>query len=250
MARARVDGKGGFALAVVVFLLFAIGVSAAAAYQVVFLEHRLSGLSMDADRAQVVAEAGLQRFIGDAVSGIPGDTAYFIDDGEAQVSSRRVVYVGPWEELHRVHSVGRVTDPRYFDAPAIREVARYARLRAPPMEVLAPLVTTAGEVNVAPGFMVDGEDAPAPPCRQRDDGWVPWYDIVAAGPIVGVITAAALWGWLPSIVWLMIGVSFIGWVSDYTAIVLAVSNDGNSLSAVAHRLLAPRVRTILFVFIF
>jgi carbon starvation protein len=74
--------------------------------------------------------------------------------------------------------------------------------------------------------------------------------IAAAGPIVGVITAAALWGWLPSIIWLMVGVSFIGWASDYSAIMLAVRNDGNSLSAVAHRLIAPRVRTILFVFIF
>jgi carbon starvation protein len=74
--------------------------------------------------------------------------------------------------------------------------------------------------------------------------------IAAAGPIVGVITAAALWGWLPSIIWLMVGVSFIGWASDYSAIMLAVRNEGNSLSAVAHRLVAPRVRTILFVFIF
>jgi carbon starvation protein len=74
--------------------------------------------------------------------------------------------------------------------------------------------------------------------------------IAAAGPIVGVITAAALWGWLPAIIWLMVGVSFIGWVSDYTAIMVAVRNDGNSLSAVAHRLIAPRVRTILFLFIF
>src|SRR5919198_5106082 len=74
--------------------------------------------------------------------------------------------------------------------------------------------------------------------------------IAAAGPIVGVITAAALWGWLPSIVWLMVGVSFIGWASDYSAIMVAVRNDGNSLSAIAHRLISPRTRRILFVFIF
>src|SRR5205809_910688 len=74
--------------------------------------------------------------------------------------------------------------------------------------------------------------------------------IAAAGPIVGVITAANLWGWLPSILWLMIGVSFIGWASDYSAIMMAVRNDGNSLSAIAHRLISPRTRTILFVFIF
>jgi carbon starvation protein len=74
--------------------------------------------------------------------------------------------------------------------------------------------------------------------------------IAAAGPIVGVITAANLWGWLPSILWLMIGVTFIGWASDYSAIMMAVRNDGNSLSAIAHKLISPRTRRILFVFIF
>src|SRR5574342_1355612 len=74
--------------------------------------------------------------------------------------------------------------------------------------------------------------------------------IAAAGPIVGVITAANLWGWLPALLWLMIGVSFIGWASDYSAIMLSVRNDGNSLSAIAHKLIAPRTRTVMFVFIF
>ncbi len=74
--------------------------------------------------------------------------------------------------------------------------------------------------------------------------------IAAAGPIVGVITAANIWGWVPSIIWLMVGVSFIGWASDYSAIMMSVRNDGNSLSAIAHRFVSPRTRTILFVFIF
>src|SRR5690349_16573769 len=74
--------------------------------------------------------------------------------------------------------------------------------------------------------------------------------IAAAGPIVGAITAANLWGWLPSILWLLLGVTFIGWMSDYSSIMVSVRNDGNSLSAIAHRLIAPRTRTILLVFIF
>ena len=74
--------------------------------------------------------------------------------------------------------------------------------------------------------------------------------IAAAGPIVGPITAANIWGWFPSLLWLVVGVSFIGWVSDYSAIMVAVRNDGNSLSAISHKLIAPRTRTILFVFIF
>jgi len=74
--------------------------------------------------------------------------------------------------------------------------------------------------------------------------------IAAAGPIVGAITAAALWGWLPSLLWLVLGVMFVGWASDYSAIAVSVRNDGNSLSAIAHKLIAPRTRTVLFVFIF
>ncbi|MBI4790333.1 MAG: carbon starvation protein A [Chloroflexi bacterium] len=74
--------------------------------------------------------------------------------------------------------------------------------------------------------------------------------IAAAGPITGPILAATLWGWLPSLLWLIIGVSFIGWAADYSAIMLSVRNEGNSLSAIAYRLIAPRTRTVLFVFIF
>ncbi|HBA39428.1 MAG TPA: hypothetical protein DCZ05_06725, partial [Deltaproteobacteria bacterium] len=74
--------------------------------------------------------------------------------------------------------------------------------------------------------------------------------IAAAGPIVGAIVAGSLWGWFPALVWLVLGVSFMGWASDYSAIVLSVRNEGNSLSAVAHRLVSPRTRTLLFLFIF
>lgn len=111
-------------------------------------------------------------------------------------------------------------------------------------------------------LVIQSDPERATPARMYMDGvdFVPtsrfvlygyhFKSIAAAGPIVGVITAANLWGWVPSIIWLMVGVSFIGWASDYSAIVMAVRNDGNSLSAVAYRLLAPRARTILFVFIF
>ncbi len=74
--------------------------------------------------------------------------------------------------------------------------------------------------------------------------------IAAAGPIVGAITAGALWGWLPSLLWLLIGVSFIGWVQDYSAMMMTVRKDGDSLSAIAHKLVSPQTRIILLIFIF
>src|SRR5256712_3249357 len=74
--------------------------------------------------------------------------------------------------------------------------------------------------------------------------------IAAAGPIIGAIVAASLWGWLPAIIWLVLGVSFIGWASDYSAIGISVRNEGNSLSAISDRLGLPPARTALLIFLF
>src|SRR5207245_8908486 len=71
-----------------------------------------------------------------------------------------------------------------------------------------------------------------------------------AGPCVVPRRGGALWCWVPSIISLVLGVVFMGWASDYSAIVVSVRNDGNSLSATAHRLIAPRTRQILLLFIF
>ncbi len=74
--------------------------------------------------------------------------------------------------------------------------------------------------------------------------------IAAAGPIVGAITASALWGWLPALLWLFLGVSFIGWVQDYSTMMMTVRKDGDSLSAIAHKLVSSNTRIILLIFIF
>jgi carbon starvation protein len=74
--------------------------------------------------------------------------------------------------------------------------------------------------------------------------------IAAAGPIVGAITAGPIWGWGLSLAWLVLGVMFMGWASDYSAIAVSVRNEGNSLSAIAHKLIAPRTRQVLLLFIF
>jgi carbon starvation protein len=38
--------------------------------------------------------------------------------------------------------------------------------------------------------------------------------IAGAGPIIGPIIAIQ-WGWLPALVWILLGTFFIGWVQDY-----------------------------------
>jgi carbon starvation protein len=73
--------------------------------------------------------------------------------------------------------------------------------------------------------------------------------IAALGPIVGPITAVQ-WGWLPAILWLLLGVLFIGWVQDYASAMLAMRNDGLTLGGLSYKFISPRARTLLLGFVY
>lgn len=73
--------------------------------------------------------------------------------------------------------------------------------------------------------------------------------IAALGPIVGPIVAAQ-WGWLPAIIWLILGVFFIGWVHDYSASLLAMRNEGMTMGGLSYKLISPRARGILLSFLY
>jgi carbon starvation protein len=73
--------------------------------------------------------------------------------------------------------------------------------------------------------------------------------IAALGPITGPITAVA-WGWLPALLWIILGTFFIGWVQDYSAIMLGVREEGQSFGALSYRLISPRSRSVLITFIY
>ncbi len=73
--------------------------------------------------------------------------------------------------------------------------------------------------------------------------------IAGAGPVVGAIVALQ-WGWLPSLLWLFLGVLFIGWVHDYVSGMVAMRSDGMSLGGLSYKLISPRARVILLSFIY
>jgi carbon starvation protein len=73
--------------------------------------------------------------------------------------------------------------------------------------------------------------------------------IAALGPIVGPITALQF-GWLPSILWLIIGVFFIGWVQDYASALLSMRNEGMTMGGLSYKLISPRARTLLLSFMY
>jgi len=73
--------------------------------------------------------------------------------------------------------------------------------------------------------------------------------ICGLGPIVGA-TLAVNWGWVPAMLYLMLGVAFIGWVHDYTSAMVAVRKEGMSLGGMSYTLISPRARTFISVFIY
>jgi carbon starvation protein CstA len=67
--------------------------------------------------------------------------------------------------------------------------------------------------------------------------------IAGTGPIVGP-AIAVMWGWVPAIIWVVVGSIFIGAVHDLGSLVVSLRNKGRSVGDIAGDLLGPRVRLI------
>lgn len=152
-------GRRGFALALVVLLLFAIGVAAAAGYLLVMSEFSLAGFARDGQQARTVARGGLQRFLGEHIGALADSAVYAIGGGVATVTASRLVAPDSANHLYYLRSEGRVTDPRTPQLPARRVVGTYAWHRREPVPHLGALVITGGALSIENGAAVTGLDA-------------------------------------------------------------------------------------------
>ncbi|HEY7509908.1 MAG TPA: carbon starvation CstA family protein, partial [Vicinamibacteria bacterium] len=112
---------------------------------------------------------------------------------------------------------------------------------------------------VAGRFRLD--DAAATPAVVRNDGadFVPtrpfyllgqhFSAIAAAGPIAGPILAAQQFGWLPCLLWIGVGVVFIGAVHDFSALVASVRHQGRSVAEIIRLHLGARAWLAMMAFI-
>ena len=73
--------------------------------------------------------------------------------------------------------------------------------------------------------------------------------IAGAAPVIGPILAIQ-WGWLPALLWILLGTFFIGWVHDYSSAVVAMRNEGASFGGLSYKLISPKARVILLCFIY
>lgn len=75
-----------------------------------------------------------------------------------------------------------------------------------------------------------------------------YVTIAGAGPIVGPAVAVT-WGWLPALLWVVLGAIFIGAVHDLGALVASVRNKGRTIGDLASDIMTPRVRLLFLAFI-
>ncbi len=72
--------------------------------------------------------------------------------------------------------------------------------------------------------------------------------IAGAGPIVGPIAAASMFGWLPTYIWCLVGSVFIGGVHDMGALVASIRHKGLSVGEVVERWIGHRGKMLFLTF--
>ncbi|MEN3013097.1 MAG: carbon starvation CstA family protein [Endomicrobiia bacterium] len=73
--------------------------------------------------------------------------------------------------------------------------------------------------------------------------------IAGAGPIVGPIFAGFSFGWVPTLLWIVIGAIFIGGVHDFCSLVISVRHQGKSIAEIANKYIDKTTYKVLLVFI-
>jgi carbon starvation protein len=73
--------------------------------------------------------------------------------------------------------------------------------------------------------------------------------IAAAGPIVGPILAGVMFGWLPALLWILVGSIFIGGVHDITALVASIRHQARSIAEVVRDHMTRRSYLLFLSFI-
>ena len=83
------------------------------------------------------------------------------------------------------------------------------------------------------------------------DGWTvfshQFSSIAGAGPVTGAIQAAAF-GWLPVLLWVLIGGVFFGAVTDLGALYASVKNDGKSMGLLIEKYIGKTGRKLFLLF--
>ena len=73
--------------------------------------------------------------------------------------------------------------------------------------------------------------------------------IAGAAPIVGPIIAGLAFGWLPVLLWIVLGTIFVGGVIDFSALTASIRHKARSIAEIAKQYMSPLAYRLLLIFI-
>jgi len=76
-----------------------------------------------------------------------------------------------------------------------------------------------------------------------------YASIAGLAPMLGP-AVAVIWGWLPAMLWVVLGAIFVGCVHDFGSLVVSMRADGKSIGKVAEGIIGPRAKTLFHLIIF
>jgi len=73
--------------------------------------------------------------------------------------------------------------------------------------------------------------------------------IAGAGPIIGPVIAAVIWGWGPAALWIILGSIFLGGVHDFSALMVSLRNEGKSVGDVSAKVVSETSKIVFLIFL-
>ena len=76
-----------------------------------------------------------------------------------------------------------------------------------------------------------------------------WASITGLSPMLGP-AVAVIWGWLPAMLWVVLGALFVGCVHDFGSLVVSMRAKGMSIGKVTEGIIGKRAKTLFHLIIF
>ena len=73
--------------------------------------------------------------------------------------------------------------------------------------------------------------------------------IAGAAPVIGPIIALSIWGWMPALLWIVLGSVLLGGIHDFSALMVSLRSDGTSIANVAREVISQRAKIVFSIFI-
>jgi len=93
------------------------------------------------------------------------------------------------------------------------------------------------------------DDVDYVPCETKSLLSQHFSAIAAAGPIVGPIAAGLIFGWVPALIWIVVGAIFIGGVHDMTSLVASIRHKARSIAEVVRDNMSRRSYILFLAFV-